>query len=203
MLYVAAFLGATSLLILVPGPDNVLVVRAVLVGGRTAGLRTAAGVITGLLVWALAAAAGLSALLAASRVGYDALRLVSAGYLLWLGASSLRGAGRRTLAGTQAPGLAPPGYRLGVLTNLLNPKVGIFFVAFLPGFVPHGAPVGPTTLLLGALFVLEGAFWFWALIGIVARGTAWIRRPGLQRRLDRLTGAVLIGFGLRLALTRG
>lgn len=203
---VLTFAAAGALLILVPGPDNALVVRNALRGGRRVGLRTAAGVLTGLLLWAAAAAGGLAALLQASRIGYDVLRYVGAAYLLWLGINSLRARGRITLApdGEQSPRrrAAKAGYLSGVATNLCNPKVGIFMITFLPAFIPHGAPVGLTSLLFGATYALETALWFAVLLWLVGRGAAWLRRPRVQRRLEQLTGLVLIGFGLRLATER-
>ena len=90
-------------------------------------------------------------------------------------------------------------YLSGVLSNLLNPKIGVFFVTFLPGFVPLGAPVGATAALLGAVFVLETALWIIVLVWLVGRGTGWLSRQGVRRWLDRVTGVVLIGFGIRVA----
>jgi threonine/homoserine/homoserine lactone efflux protein len=105
--------------------------------------------------------------------------------------------------GTQArrrTGLLGSGYGAGLATDLLNPKVGVFFVAFLPGFVPHGYSIGPFTLLLGAIFILETAVYF-AVFLVASRAiTRWMRTPRIQRRMDRTTGVVLIGFGARLAL---
>lgn len=201
-----AFAAAAGLLILLPGPDNALVVRNALLGGRPVGLRTAAGVLTGLLAWAAAAAAGLSALLAASRIGHDVVRCLGAAYLLWLGVAALRSRGRASLATDDQHGKqrrsATVGYLTGLVTNLLNPKVGIFMITFLPAFIPRGAPVGPTALLFGATFAVETAIWFAVLLWLVGRGTAWLQRPGVQRRMEQLTGLVLIGFGVRLATER-
>lgn len=202
---VVTFAAAAALLILLPGPDNTLVIRNALRGGRRVGLRTAAGVLTGLLIWAAAAAGGLSVLLQASRIGYDVLRYAGAAYLLWLGVSSLRSRGGTALEG-DAPGGARrrsgAGYLTGIATNLFNPKIGVFMVSFLPAFVPRGAPVGATSLLLGLTYAVETAVWFAALLWLVGRGAAWLQRPAVQRRLEQLTGVVLIGFGLRLATER-
>ena len=89
-------------------------------------------------------------------------------------------------------------YLSGVLSNLLNPKIGVFFITFLPGFVPLGAPVGTTAALLGALFVVETALWLLVLVWLVGNGTGWLSRPGVRRWVDRVTGVVLIGFGIRV-----
>jgi threonine/homoserine/homoserine lactone efflux protein len=205
----AALLGfavAATLLILAPGPDSILVMRNSLRGGRRVGMGTAAGTLTGLLCWALAATLGLSSLLAASRVGYDLLRFAGAGYLIWLGATSLW-PGRRTAVAEQrdreiarAPvvGLRRA-YAKGVISNLCNPKIGAFFVAFLPGFIPPGASVREFSLLFGIWFALETGVWLNTLVWMVDRGGGWLSRSDFQRRLERLTGLVLIGFGIRLA----
>ena len=202
-LAVLTFAAAAALLILVPGPDNVLVMHNALRGGRRFGQATAAGVLTGLLLWAAAAALGLSALLQASRVGYDVLRYVGAIYLIWLGVMSLRP--RRTDAPAESGSdELTEGVRLayvtGVTTNLFNPKVGIFFISFLPAFIPHGASVGGISVLFGAMFVVETAAWFALLLWLVGRGASWLHQPRMQRRLERVTGVVLIGFGVRLAV---
>jgi threonine/homoserine/homoserine lactone efflux protein len=202
LLAVLAFVGAASLVILLPGPDTLVVLRSLLREGPRTARRTALGVVTGLSVWVATAALGLSALLRASHDGYDALRLAGAVYLCVLGVQALRSrgataeldnlAGRRRLIGT--------GYFGGLATDLLNPKVGVFFVTFLPAFVPHGEPVGLVTLLLGAIFAVETGLYFVVFLRFAERILGWMRRPRLRKMLDRGTGAVLIGFGVRLAL---
>jgi threonine/homoserine/homoserine lactone efflux protein len=170
-------------------------------------VRTVAGVLTGLAVWVSAAALGLSALLRASHDGYVVLRILGAAYLIWIGVQSLRAQppapGDPDANANAAPrrrGLIGNGYGAGLATDLLNPKVGVFFVAFLPGFVPHGFAVGPVTLLLGAIFIIETALYFTVLLLASQAVTRWMRTPRIQRRMDRTTGVVLIGFGTRLAL---
>ena len=206
-----AFALASTLVILAPGPDSLLVMRNTLRGGRGAGWVTASGTLSGLLVWVVAAALGLSELLRVSRFGSDVLRLAGAGYLIWLGLNSLGLAHRKRAgpaAGTRRGGMAvaaagPPGwgraYRAGLLSNLLNPKVGVFFIAFLPGFIPRGVATAPSSLALGLWFMAETGAWLAALAWMTSRGVTWLRRPAVQRWLERLTGIVLIGFGLRLA----
>jgi threonine/homoserine/homoserine lactone efflux protein len=158
------------------------------------------GVLSGLVVWVVGAALGLSALLRASHDGYTALRIAGGVYLVWLGVRSLRSrasaldvpAGRRGLLGT--------GYGAGLATDLLNPKVGVFFVSFLPGFMPHGRhDVGALSLLLGGVFIAETAIYFAVLIRLAARVTRWMTDERTRRRLDRGTGFVLLGLGARLA----
>jgi threonine/homoserine/homoserine lactone efflux protein len=206
-----AFALASTLLILAPGPDSLLVLRNTLRHGRRAGWITASGTLSGLLAWAAAAAFGLSALLRVSHVGYDALRLAGAGYLIWLGVSSLgpfRHAHSRPAARAAAPADRGPGragwgrvYLNGLLSNLFNPKIGVFFIVFLPGFIPAGAPTPLLPLALGLWFIAETGAWLTTLAWMAARGADWLRRPTTARWLERVTGVALIGFGLRLAVS--
>ena len=213
---VPAFALASTLLILAPGPDSLLVLRNTLRHGRRGGWITATGTMSGLLAWAVAAAFGLSALLQVSHLGYDALRLAGACYLLWLGVGSLW-ASRSTHSGRAAdlagpadgpaspagPTEAQAGWRRvylnGLLSNLLNPKIGVFFIAFLPGFIPAGAPAPLFPLALGLWFIAETGAWLAILAWMAARGAGWLRRSTVLRWLQRVTGVALIGFGLRLA----
>jgi len=203
------FALAATLLILAPGPDFMLVMRNTVRGGRRAGWVTACGTLSGLTVWALAAALGLSALLRVSHVAYDVLRFCGAVYLIWLGVTSLGNFRRK---GTDRAGPAPdiaalgqapsrPGraYLNGMLSNLLNPKISVFFMAFLPAFVPAGASASQFSLVLGAWFIAETGLWLAVVAWLADRGVRWLRRPRVQRWLERITGIVLIGFGLRLA----
>src|SRR5690348_14259384 len=186
-----------------------LVMRNTMRGGRKAGWVTACGTLSGLTVWALAAALGLSALLRVSHVAYDVLRLCGAAYLIWLGVTSFGNFRRKgtgpvsPAAGVAARGQAPaqPGraYLNGMLSNLLNPKISVFFMAFLPAFVPAGASVSQFSLVLGAWFIAETGLWLAVVAWLADRGMRWLRRPRVQRWLERITGIVLIGFGLRLA----
>lgn len=151
-----------------------------------------------------AASLGLSALLQASHLGYDILRLVGAAYLILLGVQSLRSR-RLGIDPTAVPtrtSLLGVGYRAGLATDLLNPKVGIFFVSFLPGFVPRGHEIGTTALLFGGIFIAETALYFALLLLLADRILGWLNNARSRRRLDRATGAVLIGFGVRLAIER-
>jgi threonine/homoserine/homoserine lactone efflux protein len=198
------FALASTLLILAPGPDSMLVMRNTMRGGRWAGLITACGTMSGLAIWAMAAALGLSALVRVSHVGYDVLRFAGAGYLIWLGVTSFglfrKGAGH---AAAERP---PPGragqaraYLNGVLSNLFNPKISVFFMAFLPAFIPAGVSTAQFSLVLGLWFIVETGLWLAVLAWLVGRGARWLQRPAVQRWLGRFTGVVLIGFGLRLA----
>lgn len=208
------FALASTLVILAPGPDSMLVMRNTMRGGRRHGWVTACGTLSGLTVWALAAALGLSALLQVSHVAYDVLRFCGAAYLIWLGVTSLGNFRRRRTGQAQhdraghAPEATTPGreaarpgraYLNGVLSNLLNPKISVFFMAFLPAFVPAGASASRFSLVLGAWFVMETGLWLALVAWLADRGMRWLRRPAVQRWLERVTGIVLIGFGLRLA----
>lgn len=196
------FAVAGGLIVLLPGPDTLVVLRTLLRHGRRQALFVVTGVLTGLSVWVTAAALGLSALLRASHDGYTALRVAGAVYLLWLGDQSLR-RGSVAIALDNAPkrgGLLGRGYVAGLATDLLNPKVGVFFVTFLPGFIPRGSPMAGTSMLLGAVFVLETAAYFAVMLTVASRITGWMQNERIRRRLDRATGLVLVGFGLRLAI---
>ena len=196
LLSLATFTVAAALIVLLPGPDTLVVLRNLVRGGRGTAVRTVLGVLTGGLCWVVAAALGLSAVLRASHDAYLALRVAGAAYLIWLGINSLRARGSANRPARR--GLLGRGFSAGLATDLLNPKVGVFFVTFLPGFVPDGYPVGATSLLFGAIFLLLGLLYFVVLLAFAARLTAWMRTPRVRRRLDAVTGAVLIGFGVRL-----
>ncbi|MFC7446486.1 LysE family translocator [Rhodococcus daqingensis] len=195
-----AFVGSATLIVLLPGPDTLVVVRAILRGGRRQGILTAAGNLVGLTIWVSAAALGIAALLRASEVGYDALRIVGAAYLVFLGIQAWRSRGSvATDQDVAGAGLLGSGFRAGILTNLLNPKVGVFFVTFLPGFVPEGSSVGWLTVAFGATFVLLTALYWLLLLALAGKVTDWMNTPRIRRRLDVATAGVLVAFGVRLA----
>jgi RhtB (resistance to homoserine/threonine) family protein len=202
---VPAFAGVAALLIITPGPDTAVVTKNALLHGRRTALGTALGVNTGLLVWTVASAFGLAALVRASSVAFDALKFAGALYLIWLGIQALRAAHR------SAPGLIAPrstsrpqagglfGFRQGVASDLANPKIAVFFTSLLPQFVSHhGATLWPF-LLLGGLFVAMTTAWLSGFAVAASRASGALRRPRVKRALDRFTGVVLIAFGLRLA----
>ena len=198
------FALAAALIVLLPGPDTLVVLRNLVRGGRRRAALTVAGVLCGLSVWVVAAALGMAALLHASEQAYLALRVVGAGYLLWLGVQTLRSRSVPDLVPDTAAELPTGGrgrgFGAGLATDLLNPKVGVFFVTFLPGFVPDGQPVGAASLAFGAIFVVETAAYFALLLFLAGRITGWLRDTTVRRWLDRTTGTVLIGFGLRLVV---
>lgn len=198
-----SFTVASVLIVLLPGPDSLVVVRGLVRGGRRGGALTAAGVLCGLGVWVSATSLGLSALLQASEIGYDALKVVGACYLLWLGVRSLAALRRRPVAEIAMPDTLQAvrsGFWAGFLTDLLNPKVGVFFVSFLPGFIPSGEhSVGWITLGLGAWYTVLTAVYFAILVAVSSTVAGWMGTARVRRRLDAATGLVLVAFGLRLA----
>jgi threonine/homoserine/homoserine lactone efflux protein len=200
-----AFVFAAGLLTITPGLDTVIVLRASALEGRKAGAAAAVGITLGLMVWGAGAALGLTALLAASSLAYMALKWIGAAYLVVLGLGMLIRP-KASIASSEAEtgGVRGAGrwLRRGLLTNLLNPKVGVFYVAFLPQFTPPGMPAGPFIAVLVAIHIAEGALWFAALIAATQPLGRLLRRPEIASRLNRLTGAVFIGFAAKLALSR-
>jgi threonine/homoserine/homoserine lactone efflux protein len=201
----AGFAVVAALVTVVPGLDTALVLRTALVRGAGHALAAALGVNTGALAWGVAAAVGVSALLTASETAFTVLRVAGAAYMVWLGLGLLRAALRRGPAATTQRDAWRGGrwaaYRRGLSTNLLNPKVGAFYVAVLPQFVPH--EVSP--LLMGVLLALVhdalGMAWFGLLIAAAAAMSSVLRRPAVQRGVDAVTGTALVGLGIRLGLS--
>jgi len=205
---ILTFVPAAAVIVVAPGPDTLLVLRNSARAGRRVGLVTAAGTVTGLLVWALVAALGLAALVRASEIGYTVVRVCGAAYLLFLG-TQLIWRSRRGRAGDEdEEDLAPvpvrrpalSGYLTGIGTNLLNPKVGVFFISFLPVFIPRDAQVALTSLVLCAVFVTEVILWLAGVVLLGHRLGVIVNRPSVRRRAERLTGLVMVGFGVRLAI---
>ena len=199
-----AFTAAALLLTITPGVDTALVLRSAAAGGRLRGAAAALGVALGCLGWGLLAAAGLAALLAESALAYRVLQLAGAAYLCWLGLRMLLRPRRewpQPGAAMGAQGLRASGLR-GLLTNLLNPKVGVFYVSFLPQFVPHGVWPAGFLFLLACVHVLLTLAWFGVLIAATAPIGRWLARERVMRALDRCTGLVFLGFGARLAWER-
>jgi threonine/homoserine/homoserine lactone efflux protein len=191
------FAIAALLLIMLPGPDQALITRNALVGGRSGGLLTVAGGALGVTVHAGAAAVGLSALLVASAEAFAAVKIVGALYLAWLGIHMLRDAlrSRRSAEGDE-PRLAPnpSAYlRQGFLSNALNPKVALFFVTFLPQFLStDGGSPRAQALLLSAVFAGLYLVWFSLYVATVERLGRWLRRPSVKARIEQVTGVVLV-----------
>lgn len=203
---VALFVGAALLLNLTPGPDMLFVAGTAASRGRRAGLLAALGVGAGCLFHTLLAAVGLSALLAASDLAFSAVKWTGAAYLVWTGLAMLRGrrGDAQTPSGRPARGDNP--FWQGALTNALNPKVALFFLAFLPQFIDAGAPGQAVALVvLGTLFNLGGTGVNLVVALLASRAAAGLAERSGARRigpwLQRAAGAMFVGLGLKLALS--
>ena len=195
-----AFFAAASLLTMAPGLDTALVLRTAATAGPRRAALAGLGVAVGCFGWAILVALGLGALLAASQVAYTMLRWIGAAYLVWVGYKMLRHPRRSFVPEAGRNEGKRVAFTTGLLTNLLNPKVGVFYVSFLPQFVPPGVSVAPYILLLGAIHAVLGLIWFSCLI-IATRPLARVlERPSVVQTCDRLTGGMFVAFGVGLAL---
>jgi threonine/homoserine/homoserine lactone efflux protein len=193
--HLVAFLGVSLLVIVTPGQDTALTIRNTLLGGRRGGIRTAAGVAAGQATWTLAASAGVTALLRASEPAFVAVRLLGAAYLVFLGLQTLLRRGEVRLG---AGGSSRRSFRQGLLSNLGNPKMAVFFTSLLPQFGSSFSGL----VALGLAFCSLTFLWLSGYAWGVARAGDVLRRPRIRRMLDRVTGIVLVGLGLRLAAER-
>jgi threonine/homoserine/homoserine lactone efflux protein len=192
--------------IVTPGPDTALTIRNTLLGGRSGGVSTAFGVVTGQAVWALATSAGIAALLLASEPAFAAVKLLGAAYLVFLGAQAIVGALRSGRWHEPADGVRPTrslrartAYRQGVISNLGNPKMAAFFPSLLPQFAPGGEASFLGLLVLGLLFCLMTLVWLTGYAFAVAKAGDLFRRARVRRWIEGVTGAVLVALGVRLA----
>ncbi|MDX3434286.1 LysE family translocator [Streptomyces sp. ME01-18a] len=197
-----AFAGVAMLINMAPGPDTLLVVRTSVTQSRQGGLAAALGIITGCMGWGIATAVGLTALLTASHLAYDMLRICGAAYLAHLGATALwrsrKPADPEPAEQTTDPASRLAAFRVGMGTNLLNPKAGVFYMSLIPQFVPQGAQMFSTTLLFTAIDVIELAAWYWLLSGAASALSERIQRPAFRRRLEQITGVAFFGFAATL-----
>ena len=202
--HVPAFIATTLLLAMLPGASQALMIRQALEGGQRTLRGTLAGNASGFLLWSTAAAAGLSAVLLASPTAYAGLRIAGGVVLMILGVRTLRTALTTTVstrpphAGGRGTGFAG-GYLTGLITNLGNPKAGVFAVSVLPQFVTSEGPVFLSTVALGALWALVSASWYMVLTWAVSRGRALVSRPTVLRGISVTTGVVLLGLGAAVA----
>ncbi len=199
-----AFALAAGVLTITPGLDTALILRTAAVEGPRRAAAAASGILLGCLVWAFAASVGLGALLAASQLAYDVLRYAGAAYLIWMGGKMIFGAMKPAADGTAAPArtLSQSWFLRGLLTNLLNPKVGVFYVTFLPLFIPADVNVMAFSLLLALIHAAESVVWFAALIAATRPLARWLKRGGVTRALDGVAGAVLLFFAGALLVQR-
>jgi threonine/homoserine/homoserine lactone efflux protein len=194
-------LGAMS-----PGPDFVIVTRNAALSGRRAGMACAAGIAGGVFAWSVVTALGVAGLLAASAVAFTVVKLIGAAYLALLGIRALLAARRGEYqppdTGARPPRGALVAFRQGLLTNLLNPKVAVFFIALLPQFLP-ASPTVLDTVLLGAIAATISLVWFALLANVVGALRAVFARVRVRRVIDAVMGTVLIGLGVRIAVQSG
>ncbi|MFF3012730.1 LysE family translocator [Streptomyces sp. NPDC057939] len=215
--------GVLALLTVVPGPDMAIVTRRAVSRGRADGLRTVGGIAAGLLLWGALTVAGLAALLAASAEVYLVVKLAGAAYLCFLGVRSLHrpGAGGEPLEGTgdgardgagapvKATGTGPGtgtaatsaggAWRTGLIANALNPKIAVFYTGLLPSLAPEGLPAAAGMALLVLVHVVLTVAWLSTYVYVLSRARRFFARPRVRRTMDRVTGVVLIGFGVRVA----
>ena len=199
---VVAFVGVVAVIVVLPGPDMALVLQNGLSRGRRAAVETAIGINAGLLLWAVAAAVGVAALLEASGTAFTLLKLAGAAYLVWLGVRALADAWRGPVdASGDRPASRRQGspFRQGLLSNLLNPKIALVFTTLIPQFVVPGEPAVAQTLLLAALFIGMGLVWLTSYALLVAHVGTMLKRSGVRRVLSAVTGTVLTALGARLA----
>ena len=203
-----AFLVAATILTVTPGVDTAMVLRAATVDGRRPAIAASIGIVLGCLVWGGAVSLGLGALLRASEMAYTVVKFAGAAYLIWLGVRLLLRP--RTVIDAAAGGDAgdvgvdgntSAAFWRGLLTNLLNPKIGVFYITFLPQFVPAGANVAGYSFFLAVLHVVLTLAWFAVLIAATVPLGQFLRRPAAVKALDRMTGGVFVMFGLKLALS--
>ena len=198
-----AFFITSLLLALAPGPDNIFVLTQSALRGKAAGLAVTMGLCTGLIVHTSAVALGLAAIFAASSLAFTVLKLCGAAYLLWLAWQAFRASATEitAVAGDQLTGWQL--YRRGILMNITNPKVSIFFLAFLPQFTdPARGSLTVQLLLLGGLFILATIVVFGGIALVSGMLGNWLNRsPAVQRLMNRLTGTIFVALALRLVLS--
>jgi threonine/homoserine/homoserine lactone efflux protein len=201
-----SFVLVAGLLTVTPGLDTALILRTAVLGVPRRAWGVVLGIQSGTLAWGVLTSAGITALLTASHLAYEIVRWVGAGYLVWMGLGMLWASRHRRPDEATPPEAEGdlvgdhflPGWRRGVLTNLLNPKMGAFYVALLPQFIPAGAPVLAVGILLTGIHVVLGTTWSALLIALAHRLRSLLRRVVARRVLDRVTGTVITAFGIRL-----
>ena len=206
MTHFLAFLGISLVVIMTPGPDTALTIRNTFLGGARGGVFTAIGVSTGLLVWALAASAGVVGLLVASAPIFEVARYAGAAYLIWIGVQTLYSALRPAAAMPSTSGHRAgrrlgtiAAFRQGLINDLANPKIAAFFASLFPQFVPAESASFGALMLLGLTFAGITLAWLVGYAFAVAKAGDILRGSGIRRAIEAMTGAVLIAFGLRLA----
>ena len=202
---VLAFTGIAAVLTLTPGADTMLVVRSAAVRGRRAGLLTVLGIGSGLFIHATLSALGLSVVLLRSARAFELVKTAGALYLVYLGIQAIRSAARATPVGTPSvpqPSRARRAFLEGLLTNVLNPKVAVFYLAFLPQFIGPQDPVLARSILLASVHFAEGVVWLSLVTLFVTRFRSVLTQPRVRRAMESASGVAFIGFGVKLAVSR-
>lgn len=202
-----AFIGVSIVIITTPGPDTAITIRNTLFGGRSGGIFTALGVACGLTIWAFATSVGIVALLVASEPLFLAVKYAGAAYLVFLGIQALREAIWPTLHTNGAAPASKPARRLtplaafrqGLISDLGNPKIAVFFASLLPQFVPAGGATFFALLSLGVVFAVITLVWLTLYAVVIARAGDFLRRPAIRRTIEGVTGTLLIALGIRIA----
>jgi threonine/homoserine/homoserine lactone efflux protein len=192
-----AALGVLVVLTILPGPDMAVMTKVAIADGRGAASRTALGIVTGLAVWGVLTAAGLAAVLAASAKAYAVVKVAGAIYLVYLGVQTIV---RRRRPDDDPVRVARGSFRTGLTSNLLNPKIAVFYTSLLPQLVPDGAPETPTLLLLVAAHIGMGLVWLNLYAVVLQSVRTVLQRPVVRRTLDVVTGTILVAFGVRVAV---
>jgi threonine/homoserine/homoserine lactone efflux protein len=200
-----AFLGVSTIVIVTPGPDTAVTVRNTLLGGRLAGILTALGISTGQAIWALATSFGIVALLVASVFLFEAVKYAGAAYLIYLGLHALigawRGGGNGRDAAIQAGSVRLPGraFLQGLVSDLGNPKMAVFFASLLPQFATPGDGLFAALMTLGLVFSLMTFLWLAAYAFVIAKAGEVLRSPRIRRWIETVTGTLLMALGLPIA----
>jgi threonine/homoserine/homoserine lactone efflux protein len=193
--------GVLGLLTVVPGPDMAVVTKRSMASGRRDGLRTVGGITAGLLVWGVLTVVGLAAVLAASATAYTVVKLAGAAYLVLLGIQALWHSRRDGSSAAAARGAEPAGspWRTGLVSNVFNPKIAVFYTGLLPTLAPSGLSPHTGMALLVLLHAALTLLWLGGYVLLLAKARGFFERPAVRRAMDRVTGFVLIGFGLKVA----
>ncbi|MEU5919144.1 LysE family translocator [Streptomyces sp. NPDC047141] len=197
--------GVLAVLTVVPGPDMAVVTKRAVSAGWQDGLRTVGGITAGLLVWGVLTVVGLAAVLAASAVAYTVIKLAGAAYLVLLGVQALVHSRRHRTPSADAPHAAAPAggaWRTGLVGNLFNPKIAVFYTGLLPTLAPPGLSPHTGMALLVLIHAVLTAAWLSGYVLLLAKARAFFQKPSVRRAMDRVTGVVLIGFGLKVAATQ-
>ncbi|MDJ1645367.1 LysE family translocator [Streptomyces pakalii] len=196
--------GVLAMLTVVPGPDMAVVTKRAVSAGWKDGLRTVGGITGGLLVWGVLTVVGLAAVLAASAAAYTVVKLTGAGYLVFLGIQALIYSRRDRAQSPDALPAAPVGgpWRTGLVSNVFNPKIAVFYTGLLPTLSPPGMSPHAGMALLVLIHAMLTAVWLGGYVLLLAKARVFFQKPSVRRAMDRITGVVLIGFGLKVAATQ-